>query len=227
MGVIGNVPFAWIQGIPKNERKKKIQAIYKAFDEAAVVFRNGKKTEKNFWGTEYSTITPSKETAEKASKVLTESFQKNGVSVENIQFEEIGTGCLGTAFKFTVNGADYVLKVYHSVDSNLESLVEYGHGTFHENNRDFFLQNNTNRKNQYALYYFGNIKSSYMVEKYITNRDKIKRNYPLESLGLKSGDVSGNTNHNGVILRCRPALILQIMLLPIAKMKDIKLNKKY
>ncbi|OGI22969.1 MAG: hypothetical protein A2287_08930 [Candidatus Melainabacteria bacterium RIFOXYA12_FULL_32_12] len=222
LGVTGNLPADWIKEIPKDKREEEIKKLYKAFDEITEIFRSGRPRERDQWSDQQVLkIRPSEESLQKASNILINTFKNAGIKIEeDIKIEKLGAGKLGYAFKFNVNDDKYVFKVYHDIDSNL-GLVKYGHGNPLENNKALFIKRNTHGKNQYAPYYFGNVKSGYMIEKYIDKDNVLLGNVksgpdaekyidkndipprisPLDDIGLDAGNDlhDANVSIGGII----------------------------
>lgn len=181
-GIVGNIVHDWIKDIPFDMRKESIRKIYEAFNRASLICRE-------------------EGDSRKAAQELSQVFKELGLinNREDFKLSLLGKGCsaYGNAFKFRIKETDYVFKNYHDIEHYDK---EDGHGSFFEKNRIFFVNQCTNKKNQFAPYYFGNMDLGYTVSKYVSDTDRARRRYPLCLLGLHDFDSHlGNQNREGVI----------------------------
>ena len=107
----------------------------------------------------------------------------------------LGMGLYGCAYAFEVNGNGYVMKIYHNLDEQ-ETLNNKYHGKYIEVNRAAFL-NKYAKGSQYARFYFGDIKSGYMVMKFIDHNVK-QPEKPIneDSYGFKYYDNGDKAIYN-------------------------------
>jgi len=185
LGIVGNLAFDWIKHIPKQEREGKIKGLYKAFDEVATIFREGEKTSYVCNGQNFLAIDPHEKTLKNAANSLSQAFKNININQDKpLNFELLGIGAMGSSFKFDINGIKHVFKVFHQVKSELYQ-TRHAHGSFFENNRFEFIKNKCQKDNQFPEFTFGNIKSGYIVTKFIDENEMPKRAISLTSLGFK------------------------------------------
>ncbi|MFA6988757.1 MAG: hypothetical protein WC197_01700 [Candidatus Gastranaerophilaceae bacterium] len=169
MGIVGNLPYAWIEKIPKEQRKEKIKEIYMTFKEAIVDLRKNNHPNN---------------TSKKLSEVLHTTGILEKEKILNLKY--LDAGLHGKAYQ--IQGLDndkYVLKVFNS---NNEDSNKY-HGNFVELNRAQYWQKNAGKSTQRVEFFFGDMDAGYMINQFIGNDTPVcKKNVPEKIYGLNAGD---------------------------------------
>lgn len=203
-GVIGSLPFEWIQKIPKEERKDKIKLLYLGFQEAFENLSNFHRT---------NTLEP----------ILNEAFKKARIikNEQNIHLDLLSDkGTFGYVYDLTVPTSEnevkhYVIKKYKSnYPKGWAESSGLSHGNYVEQNRALFLQNDfysiprkisrhkkTSRKDwhrgDFTKIFFSDLNAGYAVFEHAKFLPKPARNHSLNILGLKSTDYNCDNLVNG------------------------------
>lgn len=170
-GIVGNLPFEWVQKIPKNERKTKIKEFYAAFKSAIKDFRENQNIQ---------------QTTEKLNNAL----HNAGIisPEENLTFKYLeNSGNYGKGYHLEgIFDGNYMIKVFHKNDELNNDI----HGNYSELARYAYWQKNAGKKTQKVRFYFGDIDAGYTVDRYIgENTPEYKgRIVPEEIYGLKNYD---------------------------------------
>ena len=180
--IVGSLPPNWIQQIPFSERKETIQKLYKDLTVVPYVLRKYDFSPKAI---------------KKADKKLTKAFQDAGLvdKKQKVSLKKLGNGSVG--YGFLIEGLkdnqNYVMKVFHAYgDYNRQA------GPYIEMNRAMYWKKQAGSNTQRAEFYFGDLKSGYMVTQYIDeSTPKPKRFVNPILLGIIPKDDMGENRISG------------------------------
>lgn len=166
--VVGQLPQAVFEKIPAESRKEAIPAILKALDLAA-------KSIREFDGPvltaeNYFTFSDSdRERPQIANDILTDAFRKYGVisGDEQINLKYFGKGISSKAFlvegiRDDKNDDDFLLKVYHKVESSNWHDAKT-RGVHAELNNAMYWRAQAGQNTQKGKFYCGSMESGYML----------------------------------------------------------------
>ena len=181
MGVAGNLPSEWVNKIPKDARKTTIKALYQDFKSIIKDLRE-------------------KGDIEETTQRLNNALHEAGVidENENLTIKKLNSGVFGTGYHIKgIFDNNYIIKMFKSTESGPWGFER--HGNCPEISRAAYWQKNAGKKTQMVRFYFGDMNSGYMVNKYL-DKDKtsICNNYVApEIYGLSSVDADGKEVING------------------------------
>lgn len=203
-GVIGSIPFEWVQKIPKELRKERIKELYSSFKEAVDQLHINMASIKT------------------AKNILADAMQKAGIinSADKLNFDLLSKeGRFGIAYSLKVNLFEketkhYVLKKFRSKKPNrLDVYRPFVHGNYIEQNRAFFKQKdfyNITRKagrsknfsrsewhrGDWPNILFGDVKSAYALFEDAKSLLPPPRRILWVDYGLKASDFNSDNIKN-------------------------------
>ncbi len=121
---------------------------------------------------------------------------------DDVDIEYLDKGGKGAGYKLTglrnpnFDEDEYVLKVYHLIEGRNWQPYK-SHGNYAENNSAAYWMKNVGYDTQRGKYLFGDLKTGYMVIKYVDDDVRLpKRNINPYEYGLKCTDENADKKHN-------------------------------
>ena len=195
--VVGSLPPQWIDKIPKEIRAEIIKEIYNCFKEASLSLRESHK----FFSSDHIGF---------RKPLTTRIYKKNSIDIlkevlykakiindkKDFSLQLVDDGSYGVCYKLTIGSDSFALKVFKKISD----LSEEFHGNYIEINRAHYL--NKNAKNyQFAKFYFGDLKTGYLIEDFISNKKAPPgRNLNLFSIGINYYDDHQYNFINGYLI---------------------------
>ncbi len=196
--ILGQIPEFIQVKFPKEKRAECIKEFYETFAQITDELRS-------FDETKVFTIDEITKRRNKSTKELyVNLLQKyNLVSPwDDADIEYLDKGGKGSGYKLTglrnpnFDEDEYVLKVYHVVEGRNWQPYK-SHGNYAENNSAAYWMKNVGYDTQRGKFLFGDLKSGYMVIKYVDDDVRLPKKYvnPYE-YGLKCTDENADKKHN-------------------------------
>lgn len=192
--VVGELPAEWAEKISGKDIKTVSGKIFDAFAYASKLLQANLSS-------------PDKRVPHIAEDIISNAFTDAGIAKGQILLTKIGDGVHGTAYRFKVNGKNFVIKVF-----NIDVWArrsEWGHGQIQEINRAAFFKKNAKRT-QFIPFHFGDPAHSYMIvdhADYLTKApgQVLESDYGITNVDLHSGNSIGDfvIDHGGQILTDR------------------------
>lgn len=202
---VGELPNYIFKNLPKENLRSVIREILGAFDEVANSIR-GYIPE----GQDYIFDSSKRHRPEKANKILTDVLRKYNVLKrwdDDINLKYLGQGGKGKVFKIDgLRDADtedeYVIKVFHLITAPNWHPYK-SHGCYAEINSGIYWKNHEGMDTQRGKFFFGNLKSGFIVSKYLDEDVPLpKRNVPEYKYGIKCTDEDSDPSKNVVGYNC-------------------------
>ena len=183
-GIIGSLPFEWIQQIPSNDRENTIKSFYFDFGKIISNFRE------------------TKDKLECEDKI-TELMQKSNIirSDNKITLNKLGSGAFGDAYLINTQDdkQNFVLKIFKEVEFSNHGNQQDIHGNYAEINRMAYINNASKslqtKPSQRTRFYVGDTNNAYIISEYALPRE-FKTIYNI-NLGLENKDI-GNISKNKI-----------------------------
>ncbi len=196
--IVGQLPAYIIEKLPKENREECIKDIYKTLDEIAYELRS-------FDETKATTVDEIIKHRSKRAKELFENMvrkYKLAGEWDNVDIEYLGKGGKGSGYKLiglrdpSFDEDEYVIKVYHMIEGRNWQPYK-SHGAYAEINSAAYWMNNVGYESNRGKFFFGSLKSGYMVLKYVDDDVRLpKYNVNPYSYGLKCTDENLEHKHN-------------------------------
>ncbi len=196
--VVGQLPDFIFEKLPKENKQACIQEFYDTFSQITEELRNFDETKV------YTIDEITKRRNNSTKKLLENLLQKYKIVYpwDDVDIEYLGKGGKGAGYKITglrspsFDEDEFVLKVYHLVEG--ENWQPYkSHGCYAEINSAAYWMNNVGKDTQRGKFFFGDLKSGYMLIKYVDDDVRLpKKNVDPYSLGLKCTDEDLVKKHN-------------------------------
>lgn len=196
--IVGQLPDFIMAKLPKENRREAIQEFYDTFDQISKELRE-------FDETKVYTIDEITKRRNNSTKELLENLLRKYKLVspwDDVDIEYLGKGGKGSGYKLvglrnpSMNEDEYVLKNYHVVEGKNWQPYK-SHGCYAEMNSAAYWMNNVGYETQRGKFFFGNLKTGYMVIKYVDDDVRLPK-YKVDPYwyGLKCTDEDLIKKHN-------------------------------
>lgn len=197
--IVGSLPKFMLDKLPKENRKEVIMEIYETFDQVAEELRE-------FDETKVTSIDEIKKRRNKSTvNLLNDVLKKYNILREwdDVDLEYLGKGGKGAGYKISGlrdfsngNEDEFIIKVFHVIEGSNWQYSK-SHGCYAELNSAAYWMNNVGSDTNRGKFFFGNMKSGYMVNKYVDDDVRLpKRTIDPYKYGLKCTDESIEHKHN-------------------------------
>lgn len=198
--ITGQLPDFIFRKLKPENRKEAIREILKAFDEVALAIRNYASSEKN----SYTFNMKARYRPDTVNEILTNVLSKYGIITkwDDITVDYIDQGGKGKVFKLEGlrdpdTEDEYVIKVFHQIKGENWQPFK-SHGCYAEINNSTYWREREGHDTQRGKFYFGSMKSGYMVSKYLDLDVSIpQRTVPEYKYGIKCTDEEKDGPLNG------------------------------
>ncbi|MFI3300915.1 MAG: hypothetical protein R3Y28_05780 [Candidatus Gastranaerophilales bacterium] len=163
-GVIGSAPNSWVEKFPKSNRGDQVKDTYKQF---AQIIDDYKSHDARF-----------KNDNEMLAQRLVELLKTKEIG-ENVSLNHVDGASYGRVFRLDVDEKSYALKIFH-FKTEKENFINYedSHGNFWEQANAQHLKKKLGDENMFAEFFFGDVKSGYMLTRFIKDDSpKVRKNY--------------------------------------------------
>ena len=197
--MVGTLPGFIVKKLPAENKEAAIKEIYEVFDKVSVDLRNFDETK--VYTIDEITKRRNKSTVEALENVL----RKYNIigKWDDFDIVYLGKGGKGAGYKLeglrdstTPDEDEFVIKVFHVVEG--ENWQPYkSHGCYAEINSAQYWMNNVGKDTNRGKFFFGSLKSGYMVDKYVDDDVRLpKRIINPYKYGLKCTDENVEHKHN-------------------------------
>ena len=200
--VVGQLPPGIFYKLPKENRPEAIKEIINVFQNAANEMRPFVA------GIKSSPTEQKYQRPDSAVEKMKEVFEKYNLIEPNKEFnlEYLGQGYYGKVYKLeglqdSKTKDEYVFKVYKTVDNGPDWHPYKSHGNYAEINTAAYWMENLGRNTQRGRFFFGDIKSGFMVCNFIdSKKEKPKKIVNEYTKGAKLTDEELNAifGHNRI-----------------------------
>lgn len=196
--IVGQIP-AFIQAkFPPEKREECIREFYETFDRITEELRNFDETK--VYTVDEITKRRNNSTKELWANLLHK--YKLAYPWDDVDIEYLGKGGKGAGYKLAglrspdFNEDEYVIKVYHVLEGKDWQPFK-SHGCYAETNSAAYWMNNVGYETNRGKFFFGSLKSGYMVIKYVDDDVRLpKHNIDPYHYGLKCTDEDLMKKHN-------------------------------
>jgi len=198
--VVGKLPSFITRKLEKEHMQEAIKEILSTFGEVAEEIRNFQYTTFQEWQ-----LGRSQSTVNKLRDVLAKYNILSKSDYDNFDLEFLGKGGKGKVFKIVglrdkdhFDEDDFVIKVFYTKD--LGDCDTYTHhGLFSEVNAAAFWMKNIGFNTNRGKFFFGDIDSGYMVNKFIDEDVRLpRRELDFEKIGFHFTDEDAASGQNSV-----------------------------
>lgn len=197
--MVGQLPKFMLEKLPIENRKEAIMDIYNTFSEITEELRNFDETK--VYSLDEIQKRRNKSTVEKYEKMMR---KYNFIGKwDDADLEYLGKGGKGAAYKLVglrdkdnFDDDEFVIKVFHVVEGENWQYSK-SHGCYAELNSAAYWMNTVGADTNRGKFYFGDLKSGYMINKYIDEDVRLpKRVIDPYQYGLKCTDEDAAKKHN-------------------------------
>lgn len=220
-GIAGNLPRSWIEKLPLQDRGECIKDVYKEFGDAIMTIEQELDWIYNIREDSGRVTKPTQAGINKAKEKIASVLEKHGIvkNGKEVQMGNIEEGSYGSVQKLTVNGEEFALKVFISLDKMLNSLIKAFdgdkqralnyrlldclkdcHGIHIEANRAAYL--NTRQNSRFNKTFFADFTNGGMLSKILddTTQEPPLVWIPLKCYGLEaSGEELDRNSINEIV----------------------------
>ncbi len=196
--ILGQIPDFIQAKFPKEHRAECIKEFYKTFAQITEELRDFDETKV------YTIDEITKRRNNSTKELYANLLQKYKLADpwDDIDIEYLDKGGKGSGYKLVglrnpnFDEDEYVLKVYHLIEGRNWQPYK-SHGNYAENNSAAYWMKNVGYDTQRGKFLFGDLKSGYMVIKYVDDDVRLpKRNVNPYEYGLKCTDENADKKHN-------------------------------